>query len=725
PGFGAMLRQALGARPERRAVAGAVRAHLTRHGIEDADEAELLTRLAFPVTADLGGGNETGPLRNPEAVFAVLARFLERVANQRPLILWLDDVQWSFEAMAFLDWFRLRQGTHPSAVLVVATVRDDLLRGAPAVEELIDELEPTTVRFLRVPALDKEATQELVTELLFLSGDLADQVVDRCGGTPLFAVQLVGDLVARGALRATPQGFALVEGAEPTVPDDIHQLFDTAVDSALRRAGPHARARVELAAALSQPASHSELDAASEVLGIPSGSRALERLTRRGLVSRSSGGWTFVHVLLRESIARRARDEGRWGRAHLACAEALKKLAAPPERVGRHLAAGGALPDALWPLLMGAKNRLDRAYYVGTLELLDERDGVVEQLELKPEDPRHIQGELWRVRVLWRRKELAEVWPRVQALGRAVEQTGRADLRASFLLVKARTEMNLLRIEDAAVTRAQLEEVAEHLATPQEEFDRRILGGDLAERQGRRDESLALRSDGLRWARQSGNPVFQSTFSAHVGFSLLWQERLAEAEEVARELLELGRQRKEALFVASAQNLLAGVARARSDNEYAMDLMRESHRHYEAAGHYSKDIVLSNMSSLALTMGRWREAREAARRVERAFIARPAPPRVAMAQLIQAGSYGGEDRWEKCSELLDKAEATLAPCTSAQFGGFIAESIADRAEQAGWPDLARHAMLLAVMHHERRGDSEPLAAARERLAALDALLGEA
>lgn len=718
-GFAPALRRALRARAQESAVLDAAEEHLLRHGELNEDELRRLTHLALPEATIQGVRGETGYRTTQEARFATFARYLEREARLRAVVLWIDDLQWSVDGLLFLEWFLRRQETTPSAVLTVATVRSDLAAAAPFVTARLAELAGLGARRVTVPPLDGPSTRRLVTELLHLTGDLAEQVSERSGGTPLFAVQLVGDWVARGLLRATDDGFALVDGAEPRVPDGVLQLFRSGVESALQGLPLSARREVELAAALGDPADDDELDAATEALGLDS-PQAMEALARRGLVFRTRAGWEFAHVLLVESIAQDAEDAGRWWEAHSVCARVLTERGADPARIGRHLVGAGQLDDALEPMLRGIDRALDRAEYLQARGLVDEREEVVGRLRLDSRDPRHVAGELWRLRVHWRLPDLAAVLPRLDALEQAVRGDGDSALLASVLLVKARTLCILLRIDDSWAALQELEPLAHLLESDLEEFDLRILRGELAARRGDTEGSLALRAEGVRWAEELGNSTFLGTFLMHIGYLLLWEQRLDEAADAATRLLDLGGRGGDVVHEAAGAALLGAVAHNRGDLEESLLLLRRSHDLYAAAGHYSQFILLNNLAGLLLKMQRYAEARIVARRAERAFAARGEQPRVALCQLLQAAGFGHDGLWEPTIERLTRARETLAPCTTAQQGTETAHDLADTALTAGRTDVARLALEVAVQYHERGVERGRLEEARGRLEALSA-----
>src|SRR5262249_24794304 len=161
-----------------------------------ADEWMAMTDLVAPIK-----------FTSPAEKHAVLARFLVRLARERPLVVWLDDVQWGLDALRFAEAL-LPYDDLP--VLLVMTVREEALPERVCEAEVLARLAKSP-RTTRVPVgpLPIEHRSVLVRELLGLAGALASRVEERTAGNPLFAVQLVGDWVQRGILEPGPRGLRL------------------------------------------------------------------------------------------------------------------------------------------------------------------------------------------------------------------------------------------------------------------------------------------------------------------------------------------------------------------------------------------------------------------------------------------------------------------------------------------------------------------------------------
>jgi len=280
--------------------------------VDDVEEAAGLADLMTPGTAEGdGAAHLLRPMRPQTAAerFSLLERHCRRLARQRPVLILLDDVHWSSEAIAFADHL-LRSADLP--VLLLLTVRDEALAErrleAAAVAEL---LTLPGASELEVPPLSPGDRAALVQELLGLSGDLAAQVEERTHGNPLFAVQLVGDWVQRGVLEVGAAGFVLRPGEEARFPDDLHQVWSGRVDRLLAALPAGSRESLEIAAALGPMVDRTEWETACRAVGAPCPPQLLEGLVVSHLAVRTEEGWRFVHPMLRESLERMAREAGR------------------------------------------------------------------------------------------------------------------------------------------------------------------------------------------------------------------------------------------------------------------------------------------------------------------------------------------------------------------------------------------------------------------------------
>jgi class 3 adenylate cyclase/tetratricopeptide (TPR) repeat protein len=170
-------------------------------GDESRVESHLLALLGLADEAQLGGD------RRNEA-FAAWRRFLEALAEQRALVLVVEDIHWADESLLdFLD--ELVDWVTDVPLLVVATARPELLDRRPNWGG--GKLNATT---LALTPLSDDQTAELLGKLLgspVLDAGAQQTLLERAGGNPLYAEQFVELYVEQGstqelALPETLQG---------------------------------------------------------------------------------------------------------------------------------------------------------------------------------------------------------------------------------------------------------------------------------------------------------------------------------------------------------------------------------------------------------------------------------------------------------------------------------------------------------------------------------------
>lgn len=325
----------------------------------------------------------------------LLVRVLRRLSSRRPVLLWLDDLQWGQEAISLLEHVLATVEERPK-LLVVTTVRSDALWDEPRTKDRLEDLAAAEAS-LRVPLdpLSAADQRKLVEGLLPLEDDLVDDLAERTEGHPLFAMQLLGHWIESGDIAVGPEGFRVPEGRELELPEDIHSLWMERIERLTEDYAVAARAlweALELAAALGREVIEVEWRAVMEIADVPAPAGLVDQLVERGLAERTSEGWSFAHGLLVDSLGRRAREGGRWSEHHRACAQMLGDRASEardPTAVRRadHWVVAGELERALEPLKAAARRRRR----VGDLEelrrVLERRETLFEALDVPEDDP--------------------------------------------------------------------------------------------------------------------------------------------------------------------------------------------------------------------------------------------------------------------------------------------------------------------------------------------------
>ncbi len=269
----------------------------------------------------------------------IATRVLEVSGQPRPIIVRLDDVH---HGAATLRWVRHVLSNRPRIpVLFLACGRPTQL-SAESVRSVLRQIEEfAAATTLDIPPLAPAAHAELVHSMLHLDGELADEIAARTEGNPMFAVQLVGDLVGRGVLAQRGGSFALQTG-ELELPDDIHALWQQRLRRTLERRPRGDRRAVELAAILGRRVPEVTWLALCTHAGVTPTPRLVSALCHEGVAVRTEDGWEFTHALSHQSALRAMADDARTAPAHRLCAQFLAqtRTADDPVVVGHLLLAG-------------------------------------------------------------------------------------------------------------------------------------------------------------------------------------------------------------------------------------------------------------------------------------------------------------------------------------------------------------------------------------------------
>jgi DNA-binding winged helix-turn-helix (wHTH) protein/predicted ATPase len=182
---------------------------------------------------------------------------LETLTADQPLILWLEDLHWG--DLSTLDWIAaFAQRPELARLLLVGT-----FRAPPAIEvdhplfAVVERLRSTGFcQEIALEGLEEEAVVDYVM-LRFPAAPgqaatldrLARLVHERTGGTPLFVVNVLDDLMGRGLLIPQGQGWQLgpdLNALDLGIPESIRRTIERQVD----RLDPDERALLETASVI-------------------------------------------------------------------------------------------------------------------------------------------------------------------------------------------------------------------------------------------------------------------------------------------------------------------------------------------------------------------------------------------------------------------------------------------------------------------------------------------
>lgn len=247
-----------------------------------------------------------------------------RLAEQRPLVLTIDDLQWcDSPTLRYLAYLRVRLEGLP--VLILAGIRPVEAGTDAALDDLLGD--PATV-LLRPRPLTVQATAALLERSLGGSSEpeFTSAVHRATAGNPLLLRELMTALAEERA-RPDAAHLALLEDLGPS--SIAHTVF-----LRLRRMGGAETSAAQALAVLGEGADLAAVAALADLDVGPAG-KAVGTLARSEVL-RPDPPLGFVHPLVAAAIYRDIPPGERELR-HLRAAELLQAASAPPEQVATHL----------------------------------------------------------------------------------------------------------------------------------------------------------------------------------------------------------------------------------------------------------------------------------------------------------------------------------------------------------------------------------------------------
>ena len=229
--------------------------------------------------------------------FAALRELLSRIADRRPLVLWIDDLQWGDADSAALLVDLLRP-PEPPALLLIGSYRDeDAARSASLSTLLAARRLGDDDRELEVKPLTIGEARDLALRLMGGNARAleaqASTIAEESGGIPFFVDELVRSLQSGSALRRPSTGRVI------RLEDVIGERVDALPDDAQRL--------LEILAVAGQPIERDVAIKAAEVSAADE--RSLIALLRTGHMVRTASGdfeaLEAYHDRIRETVVAR------------------------------------------------------------------------------------------------------------------------------------------------------------------------------------------------------------------------------------------------------------------------------------------------------------------------------------------------------------------------------------------------------------------------------------
>jgi predicted ATPase len=280
--------------------------------------------------------NLTPQKRKEKTLHAQLAQ-VEGLAARKPVLMVFEDIHWSDPTTReSLDLLVDRVPT--LRVLLVLTFRPEFT------PPWIGRAHVTMLTLNRLPPRHRAEMIAHVTGGRALPKEIADQIIDRTDGVPLFIEELTKSVVESGIVIEADDGYAVTGLSKPlAIPTTLHASLLARLD----RLAP-TREVAQLGAALGRSFTH-ELISAVAQMPQHKLDDALEQLVRTELIFRRGtppyAEYTFKHALVQDAVYSTLLRSRRQ-RIHARAATTLEKqfreiAAAQPEIMARHYSEAG------------------------------------------------------------------------------------------------------------------------------------------------------------------------------------------------------------------------------------------------------------------------------------------------------------------------------------------------------------------------------------------------
>ncbi len=666
-------------------------------GITEPYEWQALTELISPSGRDGADLDSHVRFTSSRQRFALLRRTVERIARERPVVLWLDDIQWGADALGIAEHLLDIQRATRSPILMVLTVREEALTERPLERSLLKRvLRADQSQLLRVEPLAAADTSELVRRLLMLEGDLAEQVEARSAGNPLFAVQLVDDWVSRGKLSVGRTGFRLRAGQTASIPDDIHQLWRERVDQLVAARSDYARVALELAAAFGQEVERDEWQRGCEFLGMSVEAELEDRLYASGLARPLPQGWRFVHGMLRESLIRLSREADRWQWLNAICADILEEfypgVASKAERLAHYLIEAGKPRASIAPLLRAARFRAERSDFAAAHALLDRRGELLTDLDTPASHVAWGAGWVLRSEIFELEGSYASALTWAQMAVSNARDHGWDELLAPSLRAQGAAHLHMGDLGQAEAAFEEARQLSEQ-ASRTWDFGLSLLGlGRVAQSHGQFGVAESLLAEAAQLLGETDDDHGLARCFNALGDIARQTRRVDDARrfaERARELFDAGGNQ---VGVADCLNDLSELHHLMGEIEVAEELCAQALHLYESVGSHQSMRVRLTLASILLHRGEFVEARRVLASAREHFERQDQLGELAHADLLLLACAAAERDWPIWDELFAEADRLcdetglraprLARAATIAAAAAMDSGDADRGEQA-------------------------------------------
>lgn len=541
---------------------------------------------------------------------AVVGRVLRQLCERRPVFLWFDDIHWSDASREFARY--LSEQSPTQSLLVAMTVSEGSGDGAAAREAIARIGEREEVRHVELEPLDRRGRRSLIERLVPLEADLAETVVEKTAGRPMFSVALLRDWVDADLLSYGDGRYHLDADVADAFPDDLDALWrrrlERIVEQVPEERREQARRSLEVATVLGTHVDASEWRTACRRAGVEPHDEVVERMLDLGLASPEPTGWRFVHEHFVQCLVDRAREGGRYERYAVACAEAIEHCypGRNRETAGRRaefFRAGGALELAAEVYRMSIAYASDIKNHEHAKRLLERHEEVLDELGADDDHRARLKQKGHRASIATDEGDHAEAERLVAEVLEVASREGWASMEAdslirhSILLHRSGEHRRAL----AALDRAEetYRALGEIRGVARVELQRAIIETWT----GHHDEAIEQAESAESRFDSVGSTVASCAAQQWKTYALIYRGDYDRAEQAAKVLLERAREIGHRGTERECLNQLGEIARYREEWERAREWYSYYRNMNEKLGLFDAMVGTLNLAMVDLGEG--------------------------------------------------------------------------------------------------------------------------
>ena len=589
-----------------------------------------------------------------EEEFALSWNVLEGLAEERPLVVLLDDLQWGIETAEFIDFGR-RTGRGDVPILFVATFRA-VGEVAPEVDSVVEDERTLRMELSPLQGDDQDA---LVDRLLPVQLGVSKMVKRVAKGNPLHTIQTIEEWLEEDLLFEDRDQFVLDPTASRPVPATLFELWEWRIERMLRSFDEEqrdsARQAIELAATMGIDVHYELWSIVVERKGIDCLGDVMDELASRGFIEWNAKGFRLLHDSLVVALRRSAKSNGRWQSHNRLYAEVIspevdEERPDAAVRLARFWREAGEPHRAVEPLLRAVEESWDRRDISQMTRLLEERRDLVEETDRD-------RTILWRVEN-WSYQARAAI-----AEGRVETARGLADraeeIAAGSGDARARGEaLSAAGLVDRYERRSlpaleRLREAERCFAASGDEigharckYQRAI---ELAYT-GRLEEAVKEMEAASRLFRDANRPVDDLGAKRWIASFFVLDGRFSEGASLARATLHDARKRGATVVRLRAHNTLGEAARYRGRWDEALRHYRRVIEGWRELGQ-TADIYRINLAFAEIGAGDFESARSRLRPIASKLQKRDRRHRLFRVRLGLLACAAGLEDWEAWDDI--------------------------------------------------------------------------